>query len=173
MNEQVHYALLSDQGSGIYESMKAYGGVLFRVEEHLDRFFESAKTLGLEIPETREAIRRRLKKALADSRKKDVFIRLTLVSKEIFLIVGERKHSHRLYQQGVSLKTTVVRRNLSQAIFPEAKSTAGCVNQVLASLDPDPEENYEIWMAHLFGDGFCDSHGRLWKYEATSPSSCL
>ena len=153
MTETAHYTLLTDPGSGIYESMKVYDGFLFRVEEHLDRFFESAKTLGLEVPETREAIRQRLKKVLTHSKKKQGFIRLTLTGKEIFLIVGERKHSHMIYQRGVSLKTTVVRRNLSQAVFPEAKSTAGCMNQVLASLDPHPEGSYEIL--------FLDSAGYL------------
>lgn len=152
MTERVHHTLLSDEGSGIYESMKAYGGVLFRPEEHLDRFFESAKTLGLEVPETRKAIRRRIQKALDDSKKKEAFVRLTLVGKEIFLIIGERKHTRELYQHGVSLKTTVVRRNLTGAIFPEAKSTTGCVNQVLGSLD-SPEGAYEIL--------FLDSAGYL------------
>lgn len=153
MSEKVSYLLLSDQGAGVYESMKAYDGVLFRAEDHLDRFFESAHTLGLKVPETREAIRRRLKKALTDSKIKDAFVRLTLAGKEIFLIVGERKHADEVYQEGVSLKTTVVRRNLSQSTFPEAKSTTGCVNQVLASLDPNPEGNYEIL--------FLDSAGYL------------
>ena len=150
--EFVNVALLSDETTGIYESLRAYGGILFRVEEHLERFFESAHTLGLKIPFGRDEIRRRLKKTLADSGGKEAFIRLTLVDGEIFIVVGERKHPPEIYKKGISLKTSTVRRNLTQALFPEAKSTSGCVNQVLATLDPAPKNNFEILF--LNGEGY-------------------
>jgi branched-chain amino acid aminotransferase len=137
-------SIFSEKATGIYESLRAYEGVLFRVEEHLDRFFESAHTLGLKMPLGRDEIRRKLKRALADSGEKEAFVRLTLVDGEIFIVVGKRRHPPEIYQKGISLKTSTVRRNLTQALFPEAKSTSGCVNQVLATLDPVSKNNFEI-----------------------------
>lgn len=134
---------LTTESVGIYESLRVYEGIFFRLEKHLERFFESAKTLGVRIPETREKIRRRLERALKESGKKEAFVRLTLVDGQIFVVVSERIHPPELYRKGVSLKTAAIRRNLSQAAFPEAKSTF-FLNQVLATLEPAPPGNYEI-----------------------------
>ncbi len=144
MREQVSVELFAREAAGIYESLKTYEGVFFRLEEHLDRFFDSARTLGLRVPKTRPEIRSDLKKALSDSGKKDAFVRLTLVGDELFTIVSERTHPPEIYRKGVSLKTTAVRRNASNQSFPEAKSTTACLNQVLATVDPQPAGNYEI-----------------------------
>lgn len=143
MKDSTDVSLLSHEATGIYESVKVYHGVCFRLEEHLERFWESAKTLGFKVPLTRPELRRRIEKELADSGKKEAFVRLTLAGNEIFVVVGERMHPPEMYQRGVSLKTGVVRRNSSHTAFPEAKSTC-CLNQVLASLDPTPAQTYEI-----------------------------
>jgi len=145
---------------GIYESIKAYEGVLFKLEDHLDRFFESGKTVGLKIPETRGEIRRRIEKALAESGKKDAFVRLTLIdnvgathaSPLLSVIIAERTHSPELYRKGIVLKTSAVTRNTSASSFPEAKTTSGCLNQVLATLDPAPPGTYEILLLNQEGD---------------------
>jgi branched-chain amino acid aminotransferase len=112
------------------------------LEDHLDRFFESAKSIGLKVPETRDRIRKKIKKALTESGKKEAFIRLTCVDKKIFVFVTERTHPPEIYQKGVALRTSAVRRNSSSAEYPEAKSTA-FLNQVLAALEPSPPGNYE------------------------------
>lgn len=41
--KEVTTSLFLDEVTGIYESLRTYEGVIFRVEEHLERFFESAK----------------------------------------------------------------------------------------------------------------------------------
>ena len=43
----------SDYSPAVFESLKSYKGVVFRMEKHLDRLFESAKTIGLELPKSR------------------------------------------------------------------------------------------------------------------------
>ena len=151
MKDQVSVELFARETAGIYESLKTYNGIFFRLEEHLDRFFDSARTLGLRVPKTRSEIRLDLKKALADSRKKDAFVRLTLVGDELFTVVSERTHPPEMYRKGVSLKTTAVRRNASNQSFPEAKSTTACLNQVLATVDPQPAGNYEILFLNTEG----------------------
>lgn len=53
-------------GDGVFEGVRAYGGKVFRLEEHLDRLYDSAKAIWLSVPMekkelaaiTREAVRR-------------------------------------------------------------------------------------------------------------------
>ncbi len=53
-------------GDGVFEGVRAYGGKVFRLEEHLDRLYDSAKAIWLTVPIekkelaaiTREAVRR-------------------------------------------------------------------------------------------------------------------
>ena len=40
-------------GDGVFEGMRSYGGKVFRLEEHLDRLWDSAKAIWLEIPITK------------------------------------------------------------------------------------------------------------------------
>lgn len=169
--------ILSDESNGIYESLRAYHGVFFRLEEHLGRFFESANTVGLKVPETRARLGRKIYQALHDSGKKDAFLRLTLIQEKntapfLSVIVTERIHPKEIYQKGVALITSAVKRNPSQAAFPEAKSTA-CLNQVLATLDPAPTGTYEILfldqegflMEARIGNLFTVKNGRLFTPE--------
>ena len=128
--------------AGVFENLRTYEGKFFGLDEHLDRFFESAKTVGLQIPAARAELKTRLETALAQSGKKEAFIRLTLMDKEIFIFVTERTHPPEIYREGVALRTSAVKRNSSAAEFPEAKSTSS-LNQVLATLDPAPSGNYE------------------------------
>lgn len=149
--QRIDSSILSPDITGVYESLRSYNGVLFRAGEHLERFFDSAKTLGLKVPGSRKEVQRKLEKALAESGQKEAFVRLTLVDRELFVMVGERKHPPEMYEEGVSLRTTPVRRKHSNQEFPEAKST-GCLNQLLATLEPATPQNYEILF--LNGDGY-------------------
>ncbi len=131
-----------DEEIGIFETLRVYSGKVFRFEEHLDRLEESAKTAGYAFPLSRNALRQEVKKAVQASGQKEAFVRLTLLQGQAFVFVGERKHSKVLYEKGVCLQTTAVRRLASNASFPEAKTTA-YQNGVLASLEVRSELIYE------------------------------
>ena len=42
-------------GDGVFEGMRSYGGKVFRLEQHLDRLWDSAKAIRLDIPMSRDA----------------------------------------------------------------------------------------------------------------------
>jgi len=142
---------------GIFESLRTYGGCVFREREHLDRLCESARTTGVKLPATVSALSREIRGAVQAFRKdkklrvsEDIFLRLTVYGEKIFLLVGQRKHAPDLYEKGVALKTTVVRRSLTNAAAPQAK-TSDYKNAVMAALETGPRV-YELLF--LDAEGF-------------------
>ena len=45
-------------GDGVFEGIRVYEGNVFRLKEHIERLYESAKTLDLEIPMSPEGLTR-------------------------------------------------------------------------------------------------------------------
>ncbi|WP_420333515.1 branched-chain amino acid aminotransferase [Roseibium sp.] len=62
-------------GSSVFEGERAYGGRIFKSEEHTERLLESARTLGFEIPWTAEQINEAKEATLARMKLTDAYIR--------------------------------------------------------------------------------------------------
>ena len=125
-----------------FESFRCYGRVIFCLREHLDRLFESARTVGLELPKTRAQFEAELKKCLRADPPPDAFLRLAADERNTYVWVLERKRSAWAYQRGVSLKTSVVRRSSVHSTPPEPK-TSSFLNPVLAHLETADSEGDE------------------------------
>ena len=69
------YGLL--YGYGLFETMRAYGGRLFRLEEHLERLFRGAQIIGIGIPVTKAQITEAMGQVLAANGLKDAYIRIS------------------------------------------------------------------------------------------------
>ena len=69
LSHALHYA------SAVFEGERAYEGRIFKLEEHTDRLFESARILDMEIPYTPEEINEACRAALERNRLKDAYIR--------------------------------------------------------------------------------------------------
>jgi branched-chain amino acid aminotransferase len=63
-------------GDGVFEGIRVYAGRVFRLEEHLDRLYDSAKAIWLEIPVAREAMHATVNEVVAKSGLQDAYIRL-------------------------------------------------------------------------------------------------
>lgn len=126
----------------VFESIRSYGGNTFRLREHLTRLSESARTVGLRLPKSSVELEKEIKACLAhwqrSSRRrrkgKDCFIRLTVDYRNSFVFLLNRKRPPSIYEQGLSLKTTVTRRDLVSASPPQAKASA-FFNCVLAAME--------------------------------------
>ena len=68
-----------ESSSGCFETMRAYGGRIFRLPAHLDRLYASAKYMGLTIPEAPEPFGRRLVQALRKARLQEAVVRVALI----------------------------------------------------------------------------------------------
>lgn len=62
-------------GDGIFEGIRAYNGRVFRLGEHLDRLYDSAKSIALTIPVARADLGAVIEEAVAKSGIKDAYIR--------------------------------------------------------------------------------------------------
>ena len=65
-------------GDGVFEGMRAYGGRVFRLEQHLTRLWNSAKAIWLTIPMTRAAMAKAVADTLAANKLQDAYIRLVV-----------------------------------------------------------------------------------------------
>lgn len=103
--------------NGCFETMRAYGGRIFRLGDHLDRLYASATFLGTRPPEDRRALGRRLTDALTRSRLQEAVVRVALAPGA----VHESAHPS-IVVQPVTLPTAAAyRRGLRLAIVPARK----------------------------------------------------
>jgi branched-chain amino acid aminotransferase len=122
-------------GYGLYETMRAYNGKVFRLDNHLNRLADSAKTLGIqvEIPTLRKAILDTIQaNALTEAR-----VRLTVslgegsltpdprtCTQPTVLVIAAKytPHPQEEYRSGVKAIVSSIRRN-SQSPIPAHKTT--------------------------------------------------
>ena len=65
-------------GDGVFEGIRAYNGRVFRLKEHLDRLWASAKTINLKIPIQQKDIEKAVIKTLLANALFDAYIRLVV-----------------------------------------------------------------------------------------------
>ena len=65
-------------GDGVFEGMRSYGGKVFRLGEHLDRLWDSAQAIWLEIPISKEEMTRAVNDTLRVNDIQDGYIRLVV-----------------------------------------------------------------------------------------------
>ncbi len=134
--------LLEKENVSVFESVRSYGGIIFRLEEHLKRLFASAKTVGLKISQKPLELKRILYQVLEKSERKDAFLRLTVTSQGIFVILTSRVYPKEVFERGVRVVTSVVRKSISRAFYPEAK-TSNYGSQTMATLEM-PRDAFEV-----------------------------
>ena len=134
-----HYELPSENSKIVFESLRSYGGIIFRLKEHLKRLSESARTIDLTLPKSVTHLEAELKSCLSQSLKKDAFLRISVDEYNSYILVTERKRPTWIYEKGLRLKTVVMRKNMPNAIPSEIKTNAFLTN-VLATLESGEED---------------------------------
>lgn len=152
-------------GDGIYETLRAYDGVVFMFDEHLERLFRSASLIELGIPKSPEAIKQAVYKTMKANRVKDAVIRITvsrgagpvgldpdLCPAPTFVIFASqfRKYPGQFYLKGVRIAIAETRRNYSRALDPRIKSL-NFLNNVLVKIEAKKKGAYEAVMLNYRG----------------------
>ena len=151
-------------GDGIYETMRAYNGVVFMLEKHLERLGRSALLTRLDIPET-GFITDAVCRTMEANKLSDAYIRVTvsrgkgpigldpdLCKEPTFVVITEdfREYPGHLYSDGVKLVIAKTRRNLVSAINPRIKSL-NFLNNIFAKMEAKEGGAYEAVMLNAEG----------------------
>ena len=136
-------------GDGVFEGIRSYDGLIFKLREHIDRLFESAHTIMLTIPMSKAQLVEVVKESLRVNRLHDAYIRLVVTRWEGDLGLDPRKctkptvfviadkiqlYPKRLYERGLALITVATQRNVPEALNPQIKSL-NYLNNILAKLE--------------------------------------
>lgn len=152
-------------GDGIYETMRAYEGVVFMLDEHIRRLYRSASFIQLGIPKNTAEIKSAIHKTLKANSLKNAYVRLTvsrgsgkigldpaLCAKPTFVIITNefKDYPCSFYKKGVKLIISSVKRNLKEAINPQIKSL-NFLNNILAKIEAKKKNAYEALMLNSRG----------------------
>jgi branched-chain amino acid aminotransferase len=136
-------------GDGVFEGMRSYDGKVFRLAEHLDRLWDSAKAIWMEIPISRETMSQAVNETLKINQIGDGYVRLIitrgcgtlgldadLCKNPQVIIITDRiaLYPEEYYQKGLEIVTASTLRNHPAALNPRVKSL-NYLNNILAKIE--------------------------------------
>ena len=153
-------------GDGVFEGIRVYARRIFRLRTHLERLYDSARALALEIPHSLDEMARLVGEAVARNRCEDGYIRLIVTRGAGALGIDPRScprpcviiivdqvavYPRELYEQGVRVITSATRQVSHEAVDPRIKSL-NYLKNILAKIDAQHANAHEAIL--LNGDGF-------------------
>ena len=135
-------------GDGVYEAIRAYDGVVFKLREHIDRLYESAKSIKIEIPFSREELGRLVVEVLRKNQLTNSYIRI-VVSRgrgrmgvdprncprpTVVIMVEPREPLFGENMKGISAIVSSLRRTPSWSLDPRIK-TLNYLNNIMAKIE--------------------------------------
>lgn len=136
-------------GDGVFEGIRCYNGNMFKFSEHIDRLYNSANAIALEIPMTKEEIGNAVKDTLDANNMKDSYIRLVVTrgigklgldpfncAKPQVIIITDliELYPKELYEKGLDAVVVHTIRNHHEALNPKIKSL-NYLNNILAKIE--------------------------------------
>jgi branched-chain amino acid aminotransferase len=136
-------------GDGVFEGIRAYNGVVFKLKEHIDRLYRSAHAIMLQIPVSKEEMIKIVLETLRKNQLKDAYIRLVVTRGVGDLGLDPRKcqkptiivitdtialHKSEAKEKGITAMLTWVKRDPVDATTHEIKSL-NYLNSILAKIE--------------------------------------
>ncbi len=150
-------------GDGVFEGIRAYNGKVFRLYEHIDRLYDCARVIDLQIPISKEEFANAILETLRRNNLKDAYIRPIVTRGVGDLGLDPRKCENPnviiitkpwgklygdLYERGLTAVTVAVRRNPIDALPPNIKSL-NYLNNILAKIEANAKGGDEaIFLDH-------------------------
>ncbi len=137
-------------GDGVFEGIRAYDGRVFRLKEHMDRLYDSAKAIDLHPPYDQEEMTDLILEACRLNELQDAYIRpifsrgigdlgldprkcktptTIIIAREFPTLYGAE-----LYETGLTVATVSNRRNPPECLSPNIKSL-NYLNNILGRID--------------------------------------
>jgi branched-chain amino acid aminotransferase len=137
-------------GDGVFEGIRAYNGLVFKLKEHIDRLYKSAHPIFLKIPLTKEQLSEAVLATLKKNNLSNAYIRLVVTRgvgdlgldprkcpKPTIIIITEpllQLHSAEKLENGISTIITWVKRNPVDTATHEMKSL-NYLNSILGKIE--------------------------------------
>jgi len=153
-------------GDGVFEGIRAYNGRVFRLDEHIDRLYDSAMAIMLDIPLSKDEMKQVILKTLRVNGLVDAYIR-PIVSRgvgdlgldprkclvsNVFIISQPWGAMYGdLYDKGLSAVTVTVRRNAPESLSPNIKSL-NYLNNILAKIEANHKGGDEAIILDVRGN---------------------
>lgn len=170
-------------GDGVFEGIRFYSNNIFKLEEHIERLFDSAKVIMLNINISKEKMIEETVKTVKANGLADGYIRLVVTRgvgdlgldprkcKESFYFIIASKitlYPEENYLNGLTITTVAVRRSVAEALDPKIKSL-NYLNNIMAKIEAanhgSPEAimiNQQGYVAEATGDNvFIIKKGKL------------
>lgn len=168
VSEESAYVSIFDHGflygDGVYETMRAYDGVIFKLDEHVSRLGQSALFIRLTIPEAR-FLRDAIYQTLSANKLSDAYVRITvsrgkgpigldpaLCKQATFAVIAKefKGYPETRYEKGVAVIVAETRKNLTEALNPQIKSL-NFLNNILAMIEAKEQGADEAIMLNAQG----------------------
>jgi len=152
-------------GDGVFEGIRAYNGLIFKLEEHLDRLYNSARAIMLKIPLDKKEMKEAVLMTVRANKLTNAYIRLVVTRGKgdlgldprkcprptVFIIASTIKlYPRELYYKGLEVITVPTNRNTVSAIDPQIKSL-NYLNNILAKIEANLVEVPEAIMLNKDG----------------------
>jgi branched-chain amino acid aminotransferase len=136
-------------GDGVFEGIRSYNGLVFKLKEHIDRLYASAHGISLEIGMTKAQMQKAILDTLKANKLKDAYIRAVVTrgvgdlgldprncpKPTIFIITDKiRLYPEEMYRKGLKIVTVPTRRNIPEAVNPQIKSL-NYLNNILGKIE--------------------------------------
>ena len=152
-------------GDGVFEGIRSYNGRVFKLDEHLERLYDSAKSIMLQIPIPIETMKERVLETLRLNHLTEAYIRLVVTrgvgdlgldpdkcpTPSIIIIADKiALYPPKFYEEGLEIVTVSIRRNYAEAINPRIKSL-NYLNNILAKIEGKQAGAEEVLMLNAEG----------------------
>lgn len=152
-------------GDGIFETVRSYDGIIFMLDEHLERLFRSARLINLEIRRSLDEIKKAIYETLFTNKLSNAYIRLSvsrgygpigidpdLCKERTFVIIANefKGYPDSYYLEGIPTIVSTIRRNPKEALNPQIKSM-NFLNNILAKIEAKRMQAFEAIMLNMDG----------------------
>ncbi|MCD6405425.1 MAG: branched-chain-amino-acid transaminase [Planctomycetes bacterium] len=136
-------------GDGVFEGIRSYSGRVFRMDAHIDRLYNSAKAIMLDIPATPDQMKKIITDTLEINNLSDAYVRLIATRGCGTLGLGPDRcpspsiiciadfialYPKELYESGLEVVTASTRRISLGTLYPQVKSL-NYLNNILAKTE--------------------------------------
>ena len=136
-------------GDGVFEGIRVYNGRVFRLREHIDRLYNSAKGIALDMPVTKEEMMAAVKETVEANEGRYPYIRLVVTrgvgtlgldpnkcaQPQVIIIYDDiALYPPELYETGLEVVTASTRQSHPQALNPRIKSL-NYLNNIMAKME--------------------------------------